>query len=151
MANFTCIIKFSFKAKVLIFLLLEKFESSKFIVLSASESHSAMSNSLRPHALFSPWNSAGKSNGVGSLSLLQGIFPTQESNPNQINPPHCRQILYQLSQKRSLRILEWVAYPYSSRPSRPRNWTGVSCTAGRFFINCAIRGYRHREKYQVVY
>ena len=36
--------------------------------------------------------------GVGSLSLLQGIFPTQELNPGL---PHCRQILYQLSHKRS--------------------------------------------------
>ena len=146
MANFTCIIKFSFKAKVLIFLLLGKFESSKFIVLSISESHSATSNSLWP--LFSPRNSAGKSNGVSSLPLLQGIFPTQESNSGL---PHCRQILYQLSQKGGPRILEWVAYPYSSRPSRPRSWTGVSCIAGRFFTNWAIRGYRHREKYQVVY
>ena len=40
------------------------------------------------------------------LSLLQGIFPTQVSNPGL---PHCRQILYQLSHKGSPRILEWVA------------------------------------------
>ena len=47
--------------------------------------------------------------GVGSLSLLQGIFPTQGSNPGF---PHCRRILYQLSHKGSPRILEWVAYPF---------------------------------------
>ena len=35
------------------------------------------------------------------------------------------------------RILEWVAYPFSSRSSRPRNWTGVSCTAVRFFTGWA--------------
>ena len=35
---------------------------------------------------------------VGSLSLLQGIFPTQESN---LGLPHCREILYQLSHKGS--------------------------------------------------
>ena len=35
-----------------------------------------------------------KNTGVGSLSLLQGIFPTQESNRGLL---HCRQILYQLS------------------------------------------------------
>ena len=29
----------------------------------------------------SPWNSPGQNTGVGSLSLLQGIFPTQGSNP----------------------------------------------------------------------
>ena len=56
--------------------------------------------------------------GVGSLSLLQGIFPTQGSNPGL---PHCRQILYQLSHKRSPRVLERVAYPFSSGSSQPRN------------------------------
>ena len=43
---------------------------------------------------YSPWNSPGQNTGVGSLSLLQGIFLTQGSNPGL---PHCRQILYQLS------------------------------------------------------
>ena len=47
---------------------------------------------------------------MGSLSLLQGIFPTQGSNPGL---PHCRQILYQLSHRGNPRILEWVAYPFS--------------------------------------
>ena len=47
---------------------------------------------------------------IGSLSLLQGIFPTQGSNPGLL---HCRQILYQLSHQGSLRILEWVAFPFS--------------------------------------
>ena len=50
----------------------------------------------------SPWNSPGQNAGVGSLSLLQGIFPTQGSNPDL---PHCSQILYQLSHKGSPRIL----------------------------------------------
>ena len=76
------------------------------------------------HGLYSPWNSPGQNTGVGSLSLLQGIFPTQGSNPGIL---YCRWILYQLSHKESPRILEWVAYPFSSRSSRPRNWTGVSC------------------------
>ena len=43
-----------------------------------------------------------------------GTFPTQGSNPGL---PHCRRILYQLSHKRSLRILEWVAYPFSTGSS----------------------------------
>ena len=38
----------------------------------ASESRSVLSNSLRPHGLYSPWNSPGQNTGVGSLSLLQG-------------------------------------------------------------------------------
>ena len=40
-----------------------------------------MSDSLRPHGLYSPWNAPGQNTGVGSLSLLQGIFSTQGSNP----------------------------------------------------------------------
>ena len=61
-------------------------------------SRSVMSDSLWPHGLDSPWNSPGQNTGVGSLSLLQGIFPTQGSN---LCPPHCRRILYQLSHQRS--------------------------------------------------
>ena len=53
-----------------------------------------MSDSLRPCGLYSPWNSPGQNTGVGNLSLLQGIFPTQESNQGLL---HCSQILYQLS------------------------------------------------------
>ena len=45
------------------------------------ESRSVVSNSLGPHGLYSPWNSLGQNTGVGSLSLLQGVFPTQGSNP----------------------------------------------------------------------
>jgi len=66
-----------------------------------------MSDSLLPHGLYSPWNSSGHNTGVGSLSLLQEIFPTQGSNPGLL---HCRWILYQLSHRRSPRILQWVAY-----------------------------------------
>ena len=54
-----------------------------------------MSGSLRPHGLYSPWNSPGQNTVVGSLSLLQGIFPTQGWNPGL---QHCRWILYPLSQ-----------------------------------------------------
>ena len=57
-----------------------------------------MSDSLQPHGLYSPWNSPGQNTGVGSLSILQGIFPTQEWNPGLL---HCRRILYQLSLKGS--------------------------------------------------
>ena len=40
-----------------------------------------MSDTLPPHGLYSPWDSSGQNTGVGSLSLLEGIFPTQASNP----------------------------------------------------------------------
>ena len=62
--------------------------------ISESESFSVMSDSLLPHGLYSPWNSLGHNTGVGSLSLLQEIYPNQGWNPGL---PHCRQILYQLS------------------------------------------------------
>ena len=97
---------------------------------SKSESCSVCPTLCEPRELYSPWNSPGQNTGVGSLSLFRGIFPTQGSNPG---PQHCRQILYQLSHKGSPRVLEWVAYPFSSRSSWPRNWTGVSRIAGGFF------------------
>ena len=92
-----------------------------------SENCSVVSDSLRPHGLYSPWDSPGQNTGAGSLSLLQGIFPVQELNPALL---HCRQILYQLSHEGSPRILEWVAYPFSSGSFQPRNRTRVSCIAG---------------------
>ena len=63
-------------------------------ILKESESHSVVSDSLQPHGLSNPWNSPGQNTGVGNLSLLQRIFPTQESNWGLLQ---CRQILYQLS------------------------------------------------------
>ena len=45
---------------------------------SESESRSVVSDSLQRHGLYSPWNSPGQNTGVGSLCLLQGIFPTQD-------------------------------------------------------------------------
>ena len=53
-----------------------------------------MSHSLRPHGLHSLWNSPGQNAGVGSCSLLRGIFPTQGSNLGLL---HCRWIIYHLS------------------------------------------------------
>ena len=65
---------------------------------SESESRSVVSDSWWPCGLYSPRNSPGQSTGVGSCSLLQGIFPTHGSNPGLL---HCRWILYQLSHKGS--------------------------------------------------
>ena len=65
-----------------------------------SESHSGVSDSLWLHGLYSLWNSPVQNTGVGSHSLLQGIFPTQGSNPVL---PHCRHILYQQSHQGSPR------------------------------------------------
>ena len=71
------------------------FLPSLLIESCESESCSVVSDSLGPHGL-SLWSSSVQNTGVGSLSLLQGIFPTQGSNPGL---PHCRQIIYQLIHK----------------------------------------------------
>ena len=77
-----------------------------------------------------------KNTGVGSLSLLQRIFSTRESNLGLL---HCRRILYHLSHQAGLRILKWVASPFSRGSSQPRNWTRVSCIAAGFFTSWATR------------
>ena len=82
-------------------------------------------------------HSPGKNSGVGFHALpVQGIFPTQGSNPGL---RHYRQLLYQLNHQGSPRILEGVAYPFSRESSGPRNWTGVSSIVGGFFTSRAIR------------
>ena len=72
--------------------------------------------------LYDPKNSPCLNIGVGNLSLLQGIFPTQGSNPGL---PHCRWILYQLSHKGSSlfylfllifpthSVLHWIFFQFS--------------------------------------
>ena len=66
---------------------------------------------LWPRGLYSLWNSLGQNTGVGSLSLLQGIFPTQGLNPGL---PHCRQILSQLSHRGSPQVALVVKNPLAS-------------------------------------
>ena len=71
---------------------------------SESVNCSAVFNSLPPHVLWParllcPWDSPGKNMGMGSHSLLQGIFPNQGSNSGFL---HYRQFLYHLSNQRSL-------------------------------------------------
>ena len=70
---------------------------------SESMSHSVLSDSLPPHglqppSLLCPWNSPVKNTGVGSHSLLQGIFMTQKFN---LGLGHCKCILYHLSHQAS--------------------------------------------------
>ena len=60
-------------------------------------SHSGLSDSLRSTRLLCPWDFPGKNIGVGCHGFLQGIFPTQGSNPCLLHLLKCRQILYQLS------------------------------------------------------
>ena len=123
---------------------------SFFWVKKQSFSLSVMSDSLQPHGLelarlLCSWDSPYKYTGMGSHSLLQGIFPTQESNPAL---PHCRQILCLLSHKGSPRILEWIAYLFSRGSSQPTSQTGVSCTEDKFFTSWATKEALIHSKYQ---
>ena len=81
-----------------------------------SESCSVVFDSLWPHELYSPWNFPGQNSGVGSLSLLQGIFPSQGLN---LGLPHCGWIRYQLRHRGSPRILEWGGLPIPSPVDLP--------------------------------
>ena len=92
-------------------------------------------------------DSPGKNTGVGCHVLLQGIIPTQGLNPGL---RHCRQILYCLSHQGIPRVLEWVAYPFSSGSSLSRNQTRVSCIAGGFFTSWATRKAQGEAKFHSI-
>ena len=79
-----------------------------------SESCSVVSDCLRPHELYSPWSSPGQNTGVGSLSLLQGIFPNPGIKPRS---PALQADSLPSEPQGSPRILEWIAYPFFSRSS----------------------------------
>ena len=70
-----------------------------------------------------PWNSPGKNTGVGSHSHLQGILPTQGSNPGLL---HCRQILYHLSHQEKQKQFDFLfCYRFSQvRPPHPQQEVG---------------------------
>ena len=118
------------------FIVCRFFDDGHSDCVSENESHSVVSDSLWPRGLYSPWNSPGQNPRAGSLSLLQGIFSSQGSNPGL---PVYRQILSQLSHQGNSRILEGIAYPFSRVSSPPRNRTRVSCIVGGFFTNWTIR------------
>ena len=89
------------------------------------------------HGILCPWNSPGKNTGVGCHALLQGIFPTQGWNSGL---PHCRQILYQLSQlseilrdenSRNLICLLRNLYAVQEAPVRTKHETTDRFQTGR--------------------
>ena len=96
-----------------------------------SESCSVMSDSLHPHGLYSPWNSLDQNTEVGSLSLLQGIFPTQGLNPGPALQADSLPAEPQGKPKDagvgSLSLLQQIF------PTQESNW--VSYIAGGFFTN----------------
>ena len=83
---------------------------------------------------YSPWNSLSQNTGVGSLSLLQGIFPTQGSNPGlpwADSLPAEPQGKPKNSGVGSLSLLQQIFLTQES--------TRISYIVGGFFINWAIR------------
>ena len=94
-----------------------------------SESHSVVSNSSQPHGLYSPWSSPGRNTGVGSLSLLQGIFPTQGSNPGL---PHLSAVQPKKSKTKITRywaslIAQWVRIHLQCRRPQFDPWVRKIC------------------------
>ena len=75
-----------------------------------SESCSIVSDSLQPHGLYTPRNSPGQNTGVGSLSLLQGMFPTQESNLGLL---HCKLTLYSWTIRKAHKVFNWLCLSFS--------------------------------------
>ena len=84
-----------------------------------------MSDSLQPHGLqptrlLCPWDSPGKKTGVGSHTLLQGIFPIQGLKTGLL---HCRWILYPLSHQGSPYVYKYEMFLKSNRPQLIKNVT----------------------------
>ena len=110
---------------------------------SESKRRSVMSDSLQPRGLYSPWNSKGQNTEVGSLSLLQGIFPTQRLNPGLLR---CRLILYQLRYEGSspgIVVLNSVCTPTSSEEckfedNKPHTYSLGSRSFGIHFLFSSI-------------
>ena len=113
-----------------------------------------------PTGLLCPWNSPGKNTAVGCHSLLQGIFPTQESNPHLLCLLIGKQFLttstaWEAHKKgsycdflgslsfaaaaESLRSCSTLCDPIDRIPRLPRPWdspgknTGVGC---HFLLQC---------------
>ena len=102
-----------------------------------------MSDSVRPHRrqrtrLPRPWDSPGKNTGVGCHFLLQCMKVKSESEVAQScltlsDPMDCGPPGSSVHGLLQVRIQEWAALPSSGKFSPHRDWTRISCTAGRFF------------------
>ena len=103
---------FVHKLRVFLILLFYLFQNRQYMH-SKKRKIAVISDSLRPHGLDPArlpcsWDSLGKNTRVGCHALLQGIFPTQGSNPGLCIAGR----FFSLSHHGSPRILEWVAYPF---------------------------------------
>ena len=118
-------------------------------ILKWSESRSVVSDSLRPHELYSAWNSPGQSSGVGSLSVLQGIFLTWGLNPGLL---HCRRILYQLNHTREAKryFTQACFSPYPPHFSVHAHHLGILLKCRFWFSNSGVRFLSLHSKYQLI-
>ena len=110
-----------------------------------------MSDSVRPHRwqparLPGSWDSPGKNTEVGCHCLLhyEQIYGNKLDNLEEMDRflEKCSLSSLPGSSVHGIlqaRILEWVAMPSSRGSSQPRDWTWISCIAGRFFIMWATR------------
>ena len=116
------------------------------------ESLSVVSDSLRPHGLYSPWNSPGQNTGVGSLCLLQGLFPTQESNPVLL---HCRDSLPAEPQgKPKNTVVDSISLLKHILPTQESNWGLLHCQWICYQLSyqgSPIYVYTHTHTYIYIY
>ena len=106
---------------------------------------SVVSDSVRPHRwqptrLLCPWDSPGKSTGVGCHFLLQCMKVKSDSEvaqscPTLSDPMDCSLPGSSIHGIFQARVLEWGAIAFSRGSSQPRDRTWVSCTAGRSFTD----------------
>ena len=117
-----------------------------YILVKWSESCSVMSDSFWPHGLYSPWNSLGQNTGMGSLSLLQGIFPTQGSNQVShiaggfFTSWATREALVSGSVQFSLSVMSDSLWPHGLQHTRP---PCPSPTPGVYSNSCPLSQWCH--------
>ena len=104
-------------------------------VLSLSIMSNSATHELQPVRLLCLWGFSRQEYWSGLPCRLPRDLPNPGIEPRSLT----LKILYHLSHQRSPRILEWVAYPFSSRSSCPRSLNGVSCIAGGFLTSGATR------------
>ena len=107
------------------------------------ESHSVMSDSLRSHGFYSPWSSGGSGWG-GRWEGGSGWGRHVNPRPFHFNVWQ-NSLQKQTNKQTNKRILEWVAFLFSRRSSKPRDWTQVSHIAGGFFSSWATREAQRGE------
>ena len=86
-----------------------------------------------------PVDTVGEREGGWNRENNIDIFSLSFSKVAQLCPTHCNPIDYTVHGVLQARILEWVAFPFSRGSSQARDWTQVSCIAGRFFTSWATR------------